>query len=333
MVGLAVFSLSICAFAAQIDSLSIIDNTIYATVTGENATFYAAAYNDEGLLSAVFSTACRDDGKVELAVTEASAYKLFMWDKEKMLAPISCVYILKDGVAYEQDSSTPVPEYKFSEYSFDQEDNVMIVSQISETSITGFKAGAEATYTLAESVTVLGLSDSLNDVVPGSVVLIGTNSFGECAAIELVASIGIPIDPTNFEADFGVYAASDNSSKYSNILTMAVAKSGGNLTTQNPPDSTKTKYTFDASAMAYRVGIAMDGDTPVISFTSAKGNQSPNPIFPSTAEDHIYLYLRYNNESSRIKEAVLYCVPKDLDFTDPEYPMIPYSSEPIVIIE
>ena len=207
-----VFSASICA-SAQIDSLSVVDNTLYATVADENSRLFVAEYG-EGLLSDVFF-ADSVDGNIELPVNGASEYKLYLWDKNS-LAPFSAAYDLKDGRAYPLNSDQAVPEYEFSSYSFDQEDDVMIVSSISEEAITGFKAGVETTYSLTDEVTVLGLSDKFEAVVPGSVVLIGTNKQGNCAAIELLATIGIPVDPANFTSTFGYYSASDGSENSQN---------------------------------------------------------------------------------------------------------------------
>ena len=329
-----VFSASICASAAQIDSLSIVDNTLYADVTAENENvrLYAIEYG-EGLLSDVFFTDIGDGGNVELPVGEASEYTLYLWDKDS-LAPVSAPYNFVNGRAYAEGSVTPVPEYDFSDYSFNQEDNVMIVSGISETSITGFKAGVETTYDLTDTVTVVGLSDKFEDVVPGSVVLIGTNKQGNCAAIELLASLELPVNPEGFEEDFGVHDASDGSTKYKNVVTEMYSKSSNKLTTYNLPDTTKTVYTFESvNSMCYRVGIAMSGETPVITATGNKISTYPS-IFEDTSKYHNYLYLRYNSETGKVKECVFYCVPKDFDPTggDDEYSPI-FGLEPIVIIK
>lgn len=324
-----VFSASICALGAQIDSLSVVDNTIYAQVDAENARLYVAEYN-EGVLDDVFFTSIGEDGSVELPIGEASEYQLYLWDKES-LAPISATYTLKDGRAYTEGSQVAVPEYEFSAYSFNQDDNVMVVSAITDTTITGFKAGIETTYALTGDVVVLGLSDSLSDVVPGSVVLIGTNRAGNCAAIELLASLGIPVNQEVFESSFGVYDASDGSTKYKNVVTEMYSKDGTQLTTQNFPDTVQTVYQFVANAPCYRIGIAMEGDTPIITCIGKKISTFPS-IFENTAKYHNYLYLRYDSETEKVKECVFYCVPKDFNFNDPDYSPI-FSLKPIVIIE
>lgn len=343
-----VFSASICASAAQIDSLSVVDNTIYASVSAESARLYVAEY-DEALLSDAFFADISEDGNVELTIGEASDYKLFLWDKDS-LAPVSVPYNLVEGRAYLEGSTTPVPEYEFSDYAFDLEDDVMIVSSVSEAEIKGFKAGVETSYALTGNVTVLGLSDAFSDVVPGSVVLIGTNKAGNCSAIELLASMGIPVDPANFTDDFGFYKASDGSEKYQNFVNEMYSKSGpkmsifsldegGNRLEDEDGKVLTTQYQFASSGiLCYRVGIAMDGDTPIISISSSKVSATqyttPPSVFEGTHTHHNYVYLRYNTEKERITQCVVYCVPKDFNpgKGDGDYSDI-FSVEPIVIIE
>lgn len=340
-VVILVFSASICAYAAQIESLSIIDNTIYASVDAENANLFAAEY-DEGLLSDVFFTPIPEDGIVELEVSEASDYVLYLWDKGS-LAPVSAVYNVIDGVAYMEGSSEPVPPYKANSYTFNQEDDVMIVSAVSETEIKGFKAGVETTYALTDDVAVLGLSDSFEDVVPGSVVLIGTDKSGKCAAVELLASLGLPVDREAFEADYGIYDAADASTKYKNIVDVMFSKSSSVMTLRALGGQ---KYIFKSNNIpCYRVGIAMDGDTPVITYTVKPVSEPKDTsVFANTATHYNYVYLRLNTEESRtlsgttydavVTQCVLYCVPKDFNpgKGDGEYSDI-FNLEPIVIIE
>ncbi|MBQ8541190.1 MAG: hypothetical protein IJ435_06920 [Clostridia bacterium] len=220
------------------------------------------------------------------------------------------------------------------EYTFDQEDNVTIVKSIENGYITGIKAGEEVTYSLADAVTVMGLAESMEDIVPGCVIMVGYNKNEDVAAIELLASLGLPINPESFEADFGVYDASDGSTKYKNVVTEMYSKSGSKITAQNLPDTTKTAYRFESSSsMCYRVGIAMSGDTPVITATGSKITTYPS-IFENTSKYHNYLYFRYNSETERVKECVFYCVPKDLDFSgDGEYSDIFSLDDYVVIIE
>lgn len=342
-----VFSASICASAdAQIDSLSRVDNTIYAKVSAENARLYAVA-RDEGLLSDVFFKDIGDDGNVELPVGEASEYALYLWDKES-LAPISAPYKLVDNKAYAEGNDVPVPEYEFSmdenAYTFNQEDDVMIVSAIDENQIKGFKAGVEVTYSLVDEVVVVGLSDKIEDVVPGSVVLIGTNKQGDCAAVELLASLGLPINEELFKSGYGVYTPSDGSTRYENVVNIVYSKSGGKITV-GTSNNKKTYLAQSNSLKCYRVGLAMDGDTPVISCSerliSGTGENAP---IKSTSEYSNYIFLRIDTEQSKtsgsvtyeglITQCVVYSVPKNFDpgKGDGEYSDI-FNLEPIVIIE
>ncbi len=221
-----------------------------------------------------------------------------------------------------------------AEYTFDQEDNVTIVSEVGTGYIKGFKAGEEVEYTLAETITVMGLAETMDDVVPGSVILTGVNGDGNVSAVELLASLGLPVNPEGFEEDFGVYDAADGSSKYKNVVTEMFSKSGSKVTCQSLPDTTKTTYQFESGgSMCYRVGIAMSGETPVITATGNKVSKYPS-IFENTAKYHNYMYLRYNSETGKVKECVYYCVPKDLDFTGGgEYSDIFSLNDYVVIIK
>ncbi len=330
----SVFSVSICAQAAQIEALSVVDNTIYAKVNAENARLYAAEYNG-GLLSDAFFGDIDSDGNIELPIGTASDCALFLWDKES-LAPISVTYELRDGMAYPKGEETPVPEYEFSSYSFNQDDAVMIVSSISDTEITGFKAGVETTYSFTDEVTVLGLGASIDEVVPGSVVLIGTNALGKCAAIELLATVGIPVDLDVFKANYGVYSPSDGSDRYLNVVDVMFGK-GSNVVTLR--EKYGAKYCFESvNTICYRVGIAMDGDTPVITYKSDK--VYPTTLFENTASYNNLLYLRVDKEKSNanydglVTQCVIYCIPKNFNpgAGDGEYSDI-FSAKPVVIIE
>lgn len=326
------FSTSICA-QAQIEGLSIIDNTIHASVSTENARLYAASYK-EGILHSINFADSDLNGYIELPLESSSIDTLFLWDKDS-LAPVSVVYTIKDGKAYVKGTTEAIPPYEAPAYSFNQEDDVMIVSAISKESISGYKAGVEVTYNLTDNITVLGLSDSIGDVVPGCVVFIGTDFSGNCAAIELLTSVGKPFSQETYESHFGVHSASDGSRKYQNIVTEMYSKSGLVLKTHILNENgEKTAYTFASpSTMCYRVGIAMDGETPIISCNGAKISTSPS-IFSNTALYHNYLYLRYNTVTQRVVQCVFYCVPKDFNpgKGDGEYSDI-FNLKPIVICE
>ena len=341
-----VFSASICAAAAQIDSLSIVDNTIYARVTAENARLYAVE-GGEGLLSDVFFQDIVPGSDVELPVGEASEYSLYLWDRES-LAPISAPYILRDGTAFPEGSETPLPQYEFSGYSFNQDDSVMVVSSISETEIKGFMSGVETTYPLTDSVAVLGISDNIADVVPGSVVLIGTNKKGDCAALELLASLGWPIDEEGFRADFGVHTPSDSSTRYQNVVNVVFGKSGSKLTIGTA--SNKQVYYFASSdTKCYRVGLAAMGDELVVSVEEKLGGARGDASSPikSTSDFNNYVLLRVDTEQSKtvdnvtynglITQCIVFSVPKEFNFNPDDDPDGKYSPifglEPIVIID
>ncbi len=219
-------------------------------------------------------------------------------------------------------------------YTFNQEDNVTIVSEITSEYIKGFKAGEVVTYNLANTVTLLGLATTFTDIVPGSVILTGTNKNGDVAAIELLASLGMPVDPEVFEDSYGVYDAADGSTKYKNIVAKMSGKSAHILTCVVDNQETKVRYTFESiKTMCYRVGIAMSDGTPVISINSSGVYSTPN-VFDDTSKYTHYVYLRYNSEKSKVVECVLYCVPKDLDFSgDGEYSDIFSLNDYYVVIE
>ena len=329
-----IFSASICASAdAQIDSLSVVDNTIYAHVNAENARLYAVDCS-EGLLSDAFFTDVDSSKDIELPIGTASEYELFLWDKDS-LAPVSAPYKLVEGRAYPEGSQTPLPEFVFSSdegsYTFDQEDDVMIVSAISNEQITGYKAGVLTTYSLVEDVAVVGLSDKLTDVVPGSLVLTGVDKNGNCAAIELLASIGLPVDREAFEEDFGVYAASDKSTKYKNIVDVMASKSGSVITLRTLQGA---KYAFESlSVPCYRVGIAMDGETPVITYTVKPVSEPKDTsVFADTSKYYNYVYLRLNTEASKTISGKTYDGVITQCILYGEYSPI-FGLEPIIILE
>ncbi|MBR5535357.1 MAG: hypothetical protein IKU60_01780 [Clostridia bacterium] len=222
---------------------------------------------------------------------------------------------LKDGVL----SFTFTIPQEDEVYDFDEEGSVTVVSEVGDGYIKGFKNGAEVTYALANKVEPMGLAESMDEIVPGCVIMEGYNSKGQVGAVELLASIGMPVNPDVFTASYGVYDAVEGT-KYKNVVTKMTGKSGAKLTCQTPLDSAKVYYTAESGAMAYRVGVAMSGDEPVISIRSSEiAKRKPSVFDDSSKFDH-YIYLRYNTETSKVKECILYCVPKDLDFSgDGEY--------------
>ncbi len=295
------------------------DGTMSARVTGNGAytgdLFFnvTSSVNEDGSTAVTVTPLGESDGFFN-SVTIASWWKDYVRINNNNSVAVN--YISDEKI------ENGVLSFKFDvvDYTFNQDDNVTVVSEVGDGYIKGFKAGSEVTYNLADKVKVLGLSTSMDDIVPGCVILEGYNAEGKVRAIELLASLGLPVNPDEFEADFGVYDASDGSTKYKNVVTEMYSKSGSKLTCQNLPDTTKTVYAFESgSAMCYRVGIAMDGDTAVVTATGSKISTYPS-IFENTAKYHNYLYLRYNSETEKVKECVFYCVPKDFNFSgDGEY--------------
>lgn len=310
----SVFAASICAYGAQIDSLSVADNTVYATVDTANSRLYAAEY-DEGLLVDAFFSDADSTGNIKVKIGNASDYKLFLWDRDS-LAPIGVSYNLSNGVAYKSDDGSIVAP--FASYFFDEEDEVFIVSAISDDSIAGFKNDVSVTYQLSDSVKVLGLSDKLSDVTLGSTVLIGLDIHGNCAAIELLATAGVPFSSSTYESHYGFHSPSDGGEKYTNIVTKMFSRNpGGSKITfyqfnedGSIQESNKTA-TFEQGALYRRVYLSKSesGDITV-SVKSALPNQSTN-LVESTVNYHNYLYLRYNTQTGKIAQCVVYCVPKN----------------------
>lgn len=291
------------------------DGSMSASDVYTGDVFFDVEYssNDDGSTSVVITPLGATDGFVN-QVEIASWWKEYVRINNSNTA---VQWYIRDA---EINDGVLTFTFKIPDYKFNQEDNVMVVASVSESAITGYKAGVLEEYSLSDNVDVWGLSNDIDDVVPGAVVLLGTTEDGTCGGIELLATLGIPVNPELFESNFGVYSPVDGSSKYKNVVTEMYSKSSIKITCQSLPDKTKTKYTFEsASSMCYRVGIAMDGETPVVTVTGSSITTYPS-VFENTANYHNYLYLRYNSQTGKVKECVFYCVPKDLDFTgDGEY--------------
>lgn len=327
------FSFTVCAFGAGIESLSAECGVLRARVSGENAALYAVRYNGAALADIFFAEADAD-GSIEMNIDEGEGYSLYLWNKVT-LSPLSLPYSLKDGRAYAEGSSEPVPAY--TAYTFDQDVNVVVVSSVSDTLITGYQAGVEQSFPLSSSVTVLGRSDKFEDIVPGCVILPSVPVNGEYNAIELLASIGIPVDPDLFKNSIGTYAPADGSTAYRNIISKFYSRPTSLCIDayDDPSLSSKTRYTFENQhSKVHKVGIAVDDDGNVdVSVTSTNISSSATP-FESTFAYSNYVYLRYRESDSRVTEAVLYCVPTNFNpgAGDGEYSDI-YSSGSRVIIE
>ncbi len=315
-VAASVFTASICARAAQIDSLSVAGDTLYATVDAADSRLYVAEY-DEGLLLDAFFSDSDSSGNIKLKIGNASDYKVFLWDRDS-LAPIGVSYNLSNGVAYKSDDGSRV--LPFSSILFDEEDDVFIVSAISSDSITGYKNDEVVTYPLAESVKVLGLSDALSDVTLGSTVFLGLDIYGNCAAIELVATAGVPFSSENYESHYGFHSPSDGSEKYRNIVTKMFSRApGGSKITfyqfndDGSVQSTNKTATFEQGALYQRVYLSKSESGDIKVTVKSATPSSSSSLVESTVNYHNYLYLRYNTQTGKIAQCVIYCVPKNTD--------------------
>lgn len=228
-------------------------------------------------------------------------------------------YISEDKIEGNVLSFTFTPPKQVN-YSFNQDDSVTVVSEIGENSIKGFKDGKAVEYTLAKDVEVLGLTNDMGDVVPGSVILEGYDEDGKVSAIDVLARVGEKLDGKQFEEDYGVHMPGDGSEDYKNIVTCMFSKSGKNLVCRNLPDTTKVTYTVESNNVkGYRVGIQKTEEGTTVSVKEGKVSAYPS-IFESTANYNNYLYLRYNVKTGKVKECVYYCIPRSNDFTgDGEY--------------
>lgn len=291
------FMLSICANAAQIDSFSIENGSLKAAVSdADGARLFVRDQTGSVLSSA--------EVKNGLAVleTEISDGKIFLWNSSS-LAPLSPVYTLKASKAYAYGASAPLPEFDDSAYEFDQSENVMIVKSIASGVISGVRGGKEVSYELADSVDISGLSAKIDDIVPGAVVLPAIAYSGKCAAIELLAFPGDKITE-----HYGIHASSDGSVGYSNIIGKYSAKNGTTVKISFPPDSTKFPYVFKSTQTKYYRVTSADGEPVVTQYNIASKDG-----FPPASEYNIYIYMRYNNETERVTEAVLYATPTNYD--------------------
>lgn len=210
-------------------------------------------------------------------------------------------------------------DFKEPDYVFNQSENVTVVASVGENKVTGFKAGAEVEYSLADSVTLLGLASSIGDITPGSVILPGYNKNGEVSAIELLATVGSPVSREAFEKGYGVHKPSDGTTEYKNVVARMFSKSGGTLTCKGANDVSVSYSVKTRNVKAYRVGIATNGESVAVSVKEGVINSYPS-IFENTANYDNYVYLRCEAESGKIVECVYYCIPKKNDISgDGEY--------------
>ncbi len=237
MTAAAVFcAFSISCHAAQITGLSIEEGVLSAKIKGaDNARLFVS-----GSGTVNFADAENGVAEIKTSITDG---KIFLWDSGS-LAPLSLAYDLKDGKAYERGSSEPVPAFDELSYSFDQSSNVTVVGNIENGILSGFCGGKKVSYSLADSIDVVGLADSLESVTPGTVILPAFTPEDVCTAIEVLA---LPGD--KMAENYGTYDPSDGSGVYQNIIARYYAKGGTRIRVTFPPDTeTKVPYIFESSA-------------------------------------------------------------------------------------
>jgi hypothetical protein len=304
---------SVCAQAAQIESLSVENGVLRATISGDDVAVYAADY-EGALLSDVFFEAADDNGYVEINVGDKDELTVYLWNKET-LSPLSLPYSVKDGRATVEGSDSPIPAY--SSYEFDQTENIVIVKSVSDELITGWQSGVEKDFPITKDVTVVGISDDFADVVPGSVILPSVPQNGKSSAVELIASIGIPVNsPDVINESLGVRSTFDNFDGVENVFSRFYRWS--NATSSTPSIQVRISsgsdlavYTFSKNCPVYKFNIETDeSDNPVYSLTTGLIT-TKNILLGSSYYN--YIYMRYNENSGLVSEAVVYSVPRNYD--------------------
>ncbi len=290
--GVVFCALSISCRAAQITGLSVEDGVLTAQIKGaNNSNLFVSG-------SGTVNFAKVEGGFAEIR-TSVTDGKIFLWDSGS-LAPLSLAYDLRDGRAYERGASEPVPAFDESSYNFDQSSNIMVVGNIENGILSGFRGGEKMSYTLADSVDVVGLADSLESVTPGTVILPGFTREGVLAAAEVLA---LPGD--KMAENYGIYDPSDGSGVYQNIVARYYAKSGTTIRVKFPPDSeTKVPYIFESSSWYYSLSNS-DGQTNL-----SRHRISDKSGIPPAAEYNVYMYIRYNKETEKATEAVFFSTKK-----------------------
>lgn len=221
---------------------------------------------------------------------------------------------IEDGILtfnFKVPENTPVTDY----YSFNEDDDVLVVSYISDNCLEGFKAGEEVSYEIIPGVKVCGISKEFSDITPGSVVFVGETEDGKCAAIQLLATIGAPVNGDLFQSHIGVYDDSFGTGKYTNIVGEMFSKSGIRMQVKIDSEGTKESVAFASTkTLCYKVEVAVSEEGVTVSCEGKKVSTTPS-IFEGTDTHYNYLYLRKNNETGKITQCVYYTVSKNLDFT------------------
>lgn len=191
--------------------------------------------------------------------------------------------------------------FDLEKYLFDQTENVMIVGSVSDKEITGFRGGEAVSYEFNGRIDVMGLSDNRDDIMPGAVILPALDANGKCGAVDILALPG-----ERMAEYYGVHEPSDGSQTYSNIVGRYSGKDGTTVKVFFPPEQEKTNYVFTSRKSKYYRFSNADGETKVTQY-----NISNKDGIPQTSEYNVYIYMRYNNETGRVTEAVMYATPTD----------------------
>ncbi len=284
--------LSVPCHAAQIVGLTIENGELSAQIKDSgNASLFVSGSNRVNFAKA-------DNGIVKLK-TSITDGEIFLWDSDS-LAPLSLAYDLKNGKAYECGSSEPVPAFDDLSYSFDQSSDVMVVGNVENGLLSGFRGGEKVSYSLADSVDVVGLSDSLSDVTPGTVILPAFTREGICGAVEVLARPG-----DKMAENYGTHDPSDASGVYQNIICKYYSKNGAKYGVYFPPATDdKVYYTFESPAWYYSLSNS-NGQTEISRHLITDGSG-----IPKASEYNVYMYIRYNKETGKATEAVFFSTKK-----------------------
>ena len=335
---------SICSYAAQIESLSVSDGLLRATLSEGNVRLYVADY-DESVLSVAFFAKPNESGYVELEIGSADDCSIYLWEAAS-LKPLSEPYSLKGGRAYAKGSLEPVPEYTVSDpkpddpkFVYDQSMGVVIVSSVSETELKGYQNGAEVSFKLSDEIGVVGYADSLDNVLPGYIVLPALNDEGICGEIDVMMTLALAgrtndkgkpyyvTDPLSVSDKFGSHKPSDGSEEYINIVAEYVKDSLSveDLSLKVNDGTDEVTYTFDSASSPIR-RITLKNSKGITNVTLDNSTVSGKSLFRlsklgSYYYYYNYLFLRYNTKTGRVTEAVLMCPHTSFGETtqDPDY--------------
>ncbi len=202
--------------------------------------------------------------------------------------------------------------------TFNYDSAVFVVKEVGDDYIKGFRSGEETTLETTDGLKVLGIGSKIEDILPGSVIMEGYNQSGNVCAVEILATVGIPVSGETFEKNYGNRSPWNNSEKYTNTVAKLTKKRGNSIVCINGGD--EKSYSFESSySKCTKVIIEEDGNDVSVDVKYSNISDYPS-IFENTSKYNNYVYLKYNNETDKVTECVYYCIPKKLDFSgDGEY--------------